>query len=95
MVVDKFGMEWDDVVPQERLIYGDYMIPGAEPTVYEEISDLEKLTVRYAASNRGRRPTCCFVHADTLSILPSSLCLKWWKGERETMTFREAGYRGF
>lgn len=31
---------------QERLIYGDYMIPGAEPTVYEEVPDLEKLTVR-------------------------------------------------
>ena len=30
---------------QERLIYGDYMIPGAEPTVYEEVPDLDKLTV--------------------------------------------------
>lgn len=81
MVVDRFGMGWDDVVPQERLIYGDYMIPGAEPTVYEEISDLEKLTVRHAASNRGRRPMCCvflapyMIHADILSTLPSSSCL--------------------
>lgn len=32
-------------VTQERLIYGDFMIPGAEPTVYEEIPDLNKLTV--------------------------------------------------
>lgn len=31
--------------PQERLIYGDYMVPGAEPTVYEEVPDLDKLTV--------------------------------------------------
>lgn len=91
MVSDRFGMEWDDVVPQERLIYGDYMIPGAEPTVYEEISDLEKLTVRRAASNRSCRPTCCFVHHPKWSTPVVCLCyhvvmfMKWWKGEREAM----------
>lgn len=45
IVSNNFQMDWYDVVPQERLIYGDYMVPGAEPTVYEEIPDLEKLTV--------------------------------------------------
>ncbi len=38
-----------DSSSKERLIYGDYMVPGAEPTVYEEVPDLDKLTVR----------TCC------------------------------------
>jgi len=28
-----FGMEWKDVVQNDRLIYGDYMIPGADPRV--------------------------------------------------------------
>ncbi|CBJ31041.1 dynein heavy chain [Ectocarpus siliculosus] len=44
IVTNNFQMDWHDVVPQERLIYGDYMIPGAEPTVYEEVPDLDKLT---------------------------------------------------
>lgn len=28
-----FNMEWERVVTNERLIYGDYMIPGADPKV--------------------------------------------------------------
>eukprot|EP00741_Cyanophora_paradoxa_P002452 tig00000076_g2377.t1 len=38
-----FSMEWDDVVTTERLIYGDFLVPGADPKVYTEISDLHKL----------------------------------------------------
>jgi dynein heavy chain len=28
-----FGLEYGQVVNQERLIYGDYLVPGAEPKV--------------------------------------------------------------
>jgi dynein heavy chain, axonemal len=31
-----FAMDWKDVVPNERLIYGDYMIPGADPRVRKQ-----------------------------------------------------------
>ncbi|KAG3225312.1 Dynein heavy chain 1, axonemal [Phytophthora cactorum] len=34
---------WDLVHPTPTLFYGDYMVPGADPKVYEEISDVEKL----------------------------------------------------
>ncbi|GBF98747.1 dynein heavy chain axonemal [Raphidocelis subcapitata] len=29
-----FGTNWEDVVGPERLIYGDFLVPGAEPKVY-------------------------------------------------------------
>jgi dynein heavy chain len=28
-----FNMEWDNIITNERLIYGDYMFPGADPKV--------------------------------------------------------------
>ena len=31
--------KWEDVFPRERLFYGDYMIPGAEPRIYAEVED--------------------------------------------------------
>jgi len=40
---EQFGLEWTDVSPNERLIYGDFMIPGADPRVYDEIPDMANL----------------------------------------------------
>ncbi|EQC40888.1 hypothetical protein SDRG_01953 [Saprolegnia diclina VS20] len=37
---------WRLVVPQPNLLFGDYMIPGADPKIYEEISDMEKLVAQ-------------------------------------------------
>lgn len=34
---------WDLVHPTQTLLYGDYMVPGADPRVYDEIADLDKL----------------------------------------------------
>ncbi|KAF4320280.1 hypothetical protein JM18_005063 [Phytophthora kernoviae] len=34
---------WELVHPTPTLFYGDYMVPGADPKIYEEISDVEKL----------------------------------------------------
>ncbi|DBA03742.1 TPA: hypothetical protein N0F65_004159 [Lagenidium giganteum] len=48
--IDAFGdvgagrvATWELVHPTKSLFYGDYMVPGADPKVYEEISDVEKL----------------------------------------------------
>ena len=40
-VDDKLGYE--QVVTQERLIYGDYLVPGADPKVYTQVTDMDKL----------------------------------------------------
>jgi hypothetical protein len=29
-----FGTTWEEVVGEERLIYGDFLVPGAEPKVW-------------------------------------------------------------
>ncbi|KAJ1557997.1 hypothetical protein HK096_004145, partial [Nowakowskiella sp. JEL0078] len=42
-VVKTLGMNWNDVVHTEPLLYGDYMIPGADPKIYAEIKDVRKL----------------------------------------------------
>uniref|UniRef100_K3W9Z0 AAA+ ATPase domain-containing protein n=1 Tax=Globisporangium ultimum (strain ATCC 200006 / CBS 805.95 / DAOM BR144) TaxID=431595 RepID=K3W9Z0_GLOUD len=34
---------WKLVHPGKNLFYGDYMVPGADPKVYEEIADVDKL----------------------------------------------------
>lgn len=34
---------WGLVLPTSSLFYGDYMVPGADPKIYEEIADVEKL----------------------------------------------------
>jgi len=36
-------LDWSKVVPRGRVIYGDYMVPGADPKVYEEVPDLDSL----------------------------------------------------
>ena len=37
-------LTWDEVVPATgRVIYGDYMIPGADPKIYEQIPDIDAL----------------------------------------------------
>ena len=37
------GHGWDDIVTTERLIFGDYLVPGAEPRVYAQATDMDKL----------------------------------------------------
>ena len=39
-----FSMEYEEVVDgSRRLIYGDYMVPGADPKIYEEVVDMDRL----------------------------------------------------
>jgi dynein heavy chain, axonemal len=38
-----FKMKWGEVMPRERLVYGDFMNIGSENRVYEEITSLETM----------------------------------------------------
>lgn len=38
-----FQREYDQVVTNEHLIYGDYLVPGADPKIYEEVVDVDKV----------------------------------------------------
>ncbi len=37
------GVKWGDVVLGSRLVFGDYMVPGADPKLYEEVKDINAL----------------------------------------------------
>jgi dynein heavy chain len=34
----QFKLQWRDVVSNERLLYCDFIVPGAEPRIYEEVA---------------------------------------------------------
>ncbi|GMH32802.1 hypothetical protein BSKO_00636 [Bryopsis sp. KO-2023] len=38
-----FSLKYQNVVTADRLIYGDYLIPGADPKVYSQLSDMNQL----------------------------------------------------
>ncbi|GLC56009.1 hypothetical protein PLESTB_001054700 [Pleodorina starrii] len=38
-----FNAGYGDIVSSERLIFGDFMVPGADPRIYGEITDLPRL----------------------------------------------------
>jgi dynein heavy chain len=40
---EKMGASWAEVVGDGRLIYGDYLIPGADPRVYQRVRDMAQL----------------------------------------------------
>ena len=37
------NMQWSETVTTESLIFGDYFIPGADPKVYQQVTDMAKL----------------------------------------------------
>ncbi len=43
MTATEFGLDWSKIYNQERLFFGDYMIPGADNKVYAEVEDISKL----------------------------------------------------
>ena len=38
-----FGMKWKDIMTGDRLLYCDFMDPNADPRLYGEITDVDKL----------------------------------------------------
>jgi len=72
LVPKHFELAWDDVVavPTTQLLYGDFMVPGADPRVYAEITDVPRMisTVEeyledYNAQNTKKMPLVMFVDA--------------------------------
>eukprot|EP00899_Mesostigma_viride_P012150 jgi/Mesvir1/20936/Mv08007-RA.1 len=37
------GYDWADVVTADRIIYGDYLVPQADPRVYQQATDMDAL----------------------------------------------------
>ena len=75
MLKEHFNSALDKVVTSEYLIYGDYMVPGADPKIYDEVKDMAKLQARRARSTSptttpSQSPRCTLVMFST----PSSTC---------------------
>lgn len=50
-----FQLRYEDVVTSGRLIYGDFLVPGADPRIYKQITDMPRLVkVRGVRQLRGR-----------------------------------------
>ena len=67
-----FSLEWADVVKVEvgHLIYGDFMVPGADPKLYSEITDTTRMVTvveesleDYNATFTKKMPLVMFVDA--------------------------------
>ncbi|MEW5298367.1 MAG: hypothetical protein WDW36_001499 [Sanguina aurantia] len=43
LIKARFGVEYGAVVTAPRLIYGDFMVPGADSRVYAQITDMDRL----------------------------------------------------
>ena len=41
--ISEFGIETNDVLSNDCLLYGDFMNPNADPRIYEEITDILKV----------------------------------------------------
>jgi dynein heavy chain len=65
-----FKTETKKVVTGEYLIYGDYMVPGADPKLYQEITDIptlkttvEEYLSEYNAESKSPMPLVMFLNA--------------------------------
>ena len=72
LVPKYFAKEWGDVVKVEvtHLIYGDFMVPGADPKLYSEITDTTKMVSiveeyleDYNSTHTKKMPLVMFVDA--------------------------------
>ena len=43
LVTEKFKKDWNKIKITERCVFGDYMVPGADPRLYAEVPDLGQL----------------------------------------------------
>eukprot|EP00955_Chlamydomonas_euryale_P031479 330690-Chlamydomonas_euryale.AAC.4 len=54
LLEDAFSLKYDDVVTADRLVFGDFLVPGADPRVYAQITDMGKLVKVRGGSTRSR-----------------------------------------
>merc|ERR1719506_2853849 len=69
-VSSKFGMKWSDIVRTERLLYCDFVDPNADPRVYQEVEDIDKLKLvvndfleEHNAESKSPMPLVMFLDA--------------------------------
>ena len=43
LISEKFKKDWNKIKLTERSVFGDYMVPGADPRLYGEVADLGQL----------------------------------------------------
>ncbi len=46
-----FNSPLQEVLTTDRLVFGDYLVPGADPRVYTQVTDMERLV-----------KVCCVIH---------------------------------
>jgi dynein heavy chain len=70
LLVKHFKSSTEKVVTSEYLIYGDYMFPGADPKLYQEITDMTALRTTideylhdYNAESKSPMPLVMFLNA--------------------------------
>jgi dynein heavy chain, axonemal len=42
-MLETLQLSWQEVISTEPILYGDYMVPGADPKIYTEIKDMRRL----------------------------------------------------
>lgn len=42
-LAEKFSTSWEQVVGGDRIVFGDFMVPGADPRVYQRVADFRHL----------------------------------------------------
>lgn len=70
-----FQTTYNEVVPYERLIYGDYLVPGADPRIYSQITDLQRLVklVEVRCKHNLFCFLCCIVTCGMPPVSSSSM----------------------
>eukprot|EP00947_MAST-08B_sp_MAST-8B-sp1_P002409 g2409.t1 len=102
-----FQQDWKTVVPADRLFFGDYMVPGADPRIYEEVDDhgklvamIEEYLVDYNAETKTPMNLVMFLdaieHVSRISRIlrqpqGNALCLGVGGSGRQSLT-RLAGF---
>ena len=62
-----FNSPLQEVLTTDRLVFGDYLVPGADPRVYTQVTDMERLV-----------KVCCVIHSSpnfTLLQISSYSCV--------------------
>ena len=70
-----FGVEDSEVLGEGPLLYGDFMVPNTDNKIYEEITDQQKVSLKYVVLNTsGLKKVLTFSTSACTSML-SMLCM--------------------
>lgn len=72
--IQEFDCSFEEVVPRQPVLYGDFMIPGADHKVYTLIEDKENVS---SANQCWKYFKICFSVARTVGLWVVTLCFVW------------------